>query len=86
MYPKAVFSFGVLFVIVPLVVGNPWVQRSQRSPAIYTPPKSFILEEACVRQGGLCQPKNECGELAQSQVDLCPLQKHLGVECCYEYK
>lgn len=37
--------------------------------------------------GGLCVEKHECaeGQLA-SKSGLCPQNKHLGVECCYEGK
>ncbi|XP_014366370.1 U-scoloptoxin(19)-Sm1a-like [Papilio machaon] len=47
---------------------------------------NFItMEEPCVRQGGLCRRIEDCDQdnLVHMRGVLCPKQRHLGVECCY---
>ncbi|CAH0578048.1 unnamed protein product [Chrysodeixis includens] len=43
------------------------------------------LEEPCVRQGGICVRNEDCepNNLVTLHVDLCPVQRHKGVSCCY---
>lgn len=49
--------------------------------------KVYKVERWCAMVGGICVEKHECaeGQLA-SKSGLCPQNKHLGVECCYEGK
>ena len=75
---KLVLTFVfLLFIAVrpnPLQTG-----RSLNDVGIYG------LEEACVRQGGLCLRIEDCDpdNLVRVPVVLCPKQRHLGVTCCY---
>nr|XP_026500818.1 uncharacterized protein LOC113404201 [Vanessa tameamea] len=82
MISKTVYAFAVLSVLVPMLAANPLQTRS----TLPVEPVSIIaLEEACVRQGGICVRIKDClpGNRMQMKSSLCPLQRHLGVECCY---
>ncbi|CAH0716051.1 unnamed protein product, partial [Brenthis ino] len=82
MFTKTVFAFAMLILIVPWVTTTPLQSRS-------TTPLELVsiieLEEPCVRQGGLCLRVEDCepDNLVQMKGILCPMQSHMGVECCY---
>ncbi|KAM3968604.1 uncharacterized protein ACR2FA_012046 [Aphomia sociella] len=77
MHAKIVFVFMVVLI---MVAGNPL----QISPRLYDSSLT-TLEEACVRQGGICMPIENCdpGNLVQLRGVLCSNSYHSVRECCY---
>ncbi|CAH4038452.1 unnamed protein product [Pieris brassicae] len=69
----------IIFTFFMSLGANPAMKRAS------SPVQLIELEEACVRQGGVCLPIQDCDprDLSQFRGVLCPAQKHLGVECCY---
>lgn len=45
--------------------------------------KVYRNDRECAMLGGLCVHRSDCLETS-SKSGLCPSNKHLGVECCYE--
>ncbi|XP_050361081.1 uncharacterized protein LOC126780540 [Nymphalis io] len=82
MISKTVFAFAVLSVFVPMLAGTPLQTRATTQVERVS---IIALEDACVRQGGMCVRIEDCqpGNLVQMRGSLCPLQRHRGVECCY---
>ncbi|XP_046977415.1 uncharacterized protein LOC124543292 [Vanessa cardui] len=82
MISKTVFALAVLSVLVPMLAATPLQARSSSPVELVS---IIALEEACVRQGGICVRIDDCqpGNRVQMKSSLCPLQRHLGVECCY---
>ncbi|CAK1554850.1 unnamed protein product [Leptosia nina] len=76
------YKFVLFIALCMMVSANPTWKRSSSPLELIT---VIELEEACVRQGGICVRIEDCdpSNIVHMRGKLCPNQKHLGVECCY---
>ncbi|XP_041986886.1 uncharacterized protein LOC121738726 [Aricia agestis] len=78
LHTKIMFALALM---IALVASTPMHIRPQ------IPPEFTIvyLEAPCVQQGGICMHVDDCEPQKRVSIKgLCPRQRHLGAECCYE--
>ncbi|XP_075990836.1 uncharacterized protein LOC142986297 [Anticarsia gemmatalis] len=71
----------LVFVLIALMLVT-----AARAGVINTNSIVASIEEHCVLQGGACTLMKDCppdNVVMHGSVNLCPMQHHLGVICCY---